>query len=61
MHVEKVGYMGYKLYTLGWQNSQHKHLSWLQHLLLSAFLYYRRGFEEGSEWIREYQLQGNQH
>ncbi len=53
MHVEKVGYIGYKLYTLGWQNSQHKHLSWLQHLLLSAFLYYRRGFEEGSEWIRE--------
>ena len=60
MHVEKVGYMGYKLYTLGWQNSQNKHLSLLQHLLLSAFVYYRRGFEEGSEWIREYQLQGNQ-
>jgi hypothetical protein len=54
MRIEKVGYIGYKLYSLGWQNRLHHHLSLLEHLLLSAFLYYRRGFEEGSEWVKEY-------
>lgn len=53
METEKVGYIGYKLYSLGWQNRLHNHLSHLQHLLLSAFLYYRRGFKEGSKWVKE--------
>ncbi len=60
MRVEKVGYIGYKLYTLGWQNSQHNHFSVLQHLVLSAFVYYCRGFEQGSEWIQDYRLERNQ-
>jgi hypothetical protein len=59
MRTEKVGYIGYKLYSLGWQNGLHNRLPLLQHLLLSAFLYYRRGFEEGSEWVREYRLEAN--
>lgn len=57
MRVEKVGYIGYKLYTLGWLNSQHNHLSPLQHLLLSVLLYYRRGFKQGSDW-KDYRFEG---
>jgi hypothetical protein len=58
MRTETVGYIGYKLYSLGWRNRLHNHLSRLQHLLLSAFLYYRRGYAEGSTWVKEYRLQG---
>lgn len=58
MQAEKVGYIGYKLYILGWQNSQHNHFSLVQHLLLSVFLYYRRGFKQGSEW-KSYCFEGN--
>jgi hypothetical protein len=54
MRDETVGYIGYKLYSLGWQNRLHNHLSCFQHLLLSVFLYYRRGFAEGSEWVQDY-------
>lgn len=61
MRVQKVGYIGYKLYTIGWRNSQRNHLSWLQHLLLSSLLYYRKGFEQGSEWIKNYRFEGNRH
>jgi hypothetical protein len=50
MNDQRVGYSGYQLYRLGWQNSLHRNLSPLQHFLLSSLLYYRRGFEEAAQW-----------
>lgn len=49
MHIQRMGSL-YKLYCLGWRNGSLKCFPPLQHWLLSIFLYYRRGFAEGSEW-----------
>lgn len=46
--------LNYRLYSLGWRIGLHSNLPRIQHLLLSIFLLYRRGFAEGSEWITEY-------
>lgn len=49
MHIQRMGSL-YKLYCLGWRNGSLKCFPPLQHWLLSIFLYYRRGFAEGSQW-----------
>jgi hypothetical protein len=54
MYIERVGYFGYKLYSLGWHNALHENLDLTQHLLLNIFLYYRKGFAAGSEWSKNY-------
>lgn len=59
MQIKRIGHTGYKLYTLGWRNALHRQLSPFQHRLLSVFLYYRHGFENGSEWVGEYHLERN--
>lgn len=55
MYIERIGHLGYKLYSLGWRNALHQNCTPLQHGILSIFLYYRRGFANGSEWLKEYQ------
>ena len=59
MNYQRVGHLGYKLYRLGWQNGLHNYLPSSQHWLLSLFVYYRRGYAEGFEWVTEYRLEGN--
>ncbi len=56
---QHIGYISYRLYSLGWRSGLHSRLPLLQHLLLSIFFYYRRGFVGGSEWVIEYRLEGN--
>lgn len=51
MYIERVGHLGNKLYRLGWHSAVHQNLTPLQHHLFSIFLYYRRGFASGSEWV----------
>ncbi|MBM0745474.1 hypothetical protein JOY44_29060 [Phormidium sp. CLA17] len=46
--------LDYRLYSLGWRSGLHRNISKIQHLLLSIFLLYRRGFAEGSQCIEEY-------
>ena len=46
--------LDYRLYSLGWRSGLHGNIPRIQHLLLSVFLLYRRGFAEGSQWIAEY-------
>jgi hypothetical protein len=53
MYIEKVGYLGYRFYSLGWQNALHSNLHLIQHLLLSIFFYYRKGFIAASEWAKK--------
>ena len=48
MQIEPVGYLGYKLYRLGWQSALRRHPPVANHLLLGLFLYYRRGFNDGA-------------
>ncbi|MBF2002603.1 MAG: hypothetical protein IGS50_15605 [Synechococcales cyanobacterium C42_A2020_086] len=50
---DSVGYLGSKLYMLGWQNRLHKHLSICHHFLLSIFLYYRKGFSAAATWLEK--------
>lgn len=59
MQVQSIGYLGYKLYRLGWQSALHRHLAPANHWLLSIFIYYRRGFADGSNCIKEYSMQKN--
>lgn len=59
MEMRSIGYLSYRLYRLGWQNRLHVRLPRLQHWLLSVFLYYRRGYVRGSEWVKEYKLNRN--
>lgn len=59
MSYQHIGFISYRLYSLGWRSGLHKRLPLLQHLLLSIFLYYRRGFADGSEWVKEYRFEGN--
>jgi hypothetical protein len=54
-----MGYLGHKLYSMGWRSGLHERPPLMQHFLLSIFLYYRRGFVDGSEWIKEYRLERN--
>jgi hypothetical protein len=61
MPIERVGYLGYKLYRLGWQNAVHKNLNSIEHLLFNALLYYRRGFNEGSAYIKANNLEAMLH
>jgi|GEM_PF-3287698 len=46
--------LDYRLYSLGWRSGLHETIPRVQHLLLSIFLLYRRGFAEGSQFIKEY-------
>ena len=39
--------LDYQLYSLGWRSGLHGNIPKIQHLLLSVFLLYRRGFAEG--------------
>lgn len=59
MQIEPIGYLGYKLYKLGWQSALHRHSSPVDRWLLSIFLYYRRGFTAGSNLQQEYWIQKN--
>jgi hypothetical protein len=61
MPNQRVGYLGYKLYSLGWQNALHKHPNLIEHLLLKIFLYYRHGFAEGSELLKTDNLEKTLH
>ena len=46
--------LDYKLYSLGWRSGLYGNIPKIQHLLLSVFLLYRRGFTESSRSIAEY-------
>lgn len=61
MYINRVGYLGYKLYRLGWQNALHRNPSPVDHCLFSIFLYYRRGFTDAIEWIEECCVEENSH
>ncbi|MEN9518082.1 MAG: hypothetical protein RLZZ381_670 [Cyanobacteriota bacterium] len=52
MYIQRMGFL-YRLYCMGWRNGSLKHLSPFQHSLLSIFLYYRRGYGEGSQWRQD--------
>lgn len=56
MHPQRMGFL-YKLYCTGWRNGSLKCLPPLQHGLLSIFLYYRRGYSEGSKWRQQHRLE----
>lgn len=59
MQIQPIDYLGYKLYMLGWQSALHRHLDPVNHWFLSIFIYHRRGFADGSNWIEEYRMQKN--
>lgn len=59
MHDQRIGFLGYKLYSLGWQSALHCDRSSIEHCLLSIFLHYRRGFAEGSNWFQEDYVEEN--
>lgn len=59
MQIEHIGYLGYKLYKLGWQSALRPHFPPASHWLLSIFLYYRRGFTAGANLQQEYWMQNN--
>lgn len=59
MQIESIGYLGYKLYKLGWQSALRRHLAPANHWLLSIFLYYRRGFADGANLDEEYWMHEN--
>ena len=46
--------LDYRLYSLGWRSGLYGNIPRIQHLLLSVFLLYRRGFTESSRLIAEY-------
>lgn len=52
MQVNRVGYLGYKLYRLGWQNAIHQNLAPTEHSLFKVLYHYRRGFNAGSAYIK---------
>jgi hypothetical protein len=57
MNIERVGYLGYKFYRLGWQNAVHQNLDPIKHLVFNVLLYYRRGFAEGSAFVKANNLE----
>lgn len=54
---ERLGYIGYRLYSTGWKNGLHPHSTTIQHWLLSIFLLYRQGYAESLKWVKEYQVE----
>lgn len=52
---EPMGYL-YKLYCIGWKNGSLQCFSVLQHWLLSIFVYYRRGYNQGLQWRQQHRL-----
>ncbi|MGL5939211.1 MAG: hypothetical protein ACRC2S_02305 [Waterburya sp.] len=52
MQIERIGYLGYKLYSLGWHNALHNNPSLIKHLPLKIFVYYCRGFTQGSAFFK---------
>lgn len=52
MNTEPIGHVGYKFYCLGWQNAVHQNLDPIEHSLFNLLLYYRRGFAEGSAYVK---------
>ncbi|MGL6341079.1 MAG: hypothetical protein ACRC80_18315 [Waterburya sp.] len=61
MPIERIGYLGYKLYCLGWHNAVHKNLNPIEHSLFNALLYYRRGFKEGLASVKANYLEEIRH
>jgi hypothetical protein len=53
MYNERMGYLGYRLYQLGWYNALQGDRASMEHRLFSIFLYYRRGFTSGVEYIQQ--------
>ncbi len=53
--VEPMGFL-YKVYCIGWRNGNGslKRLPPLQHWLLSIFVYYRKGYTDGSKQRQQY-------
>jgi hypothetical protein len=56
VQIERIGYLCYQLYSLGWHDALHKHPNLIKHLLLSIFPVYRRGFIEGYILLKSYSL-----
>lgn len=52
MNTKRIGYLGYWFYRLGWQNAVHQNLDPIEHSVYNILLYYRRGFAEGSAYIK---------
>jgi hypothetical protein len=42
MDAERIGYLGYRLYRLGWQSALYRDRASLRHLLLTGFLYFAK-------------------
>jgi hypothetical protein len=61
MPIMRVGYLGYKLYRLGWQNAVHQNLDPIEHSGFNVLLYYRRGFAEGSAFVKANNLEAMLH
>lgn len=55
MPIQQMGFL-YKLYCMGWKNGSLKCFPTPQHWLLSIFLYYRKGYVEGSKWRQQHRL-----
>jgi hypothetical protein len=53
MHNERIGYLGCRLYRLGWQNALRCNRASMTHWLLGIFLHYRRGFTSGVNYIQQ--------
>lgn len=54
MQIESIGYLGYKLYRLGWHSAIRRRIPVANHWLLSVFLYYRRGFNDGANLHKQF-------
>jgi hypothetical protein len=58
MHIERIGYLGCKLYQLGWRNALFGTHASIKHWLFNIFLHYRRGFTAGVNYVqKEYRLE----
>lgn len=55
MPIQQMGFLS-KLYCIGWKNGSLKCFPTPQHWLLSIFLYYRKGYLEGSKWRQHHRL-----
>jgi Beta/Gamma crystallin len=56
VQIERIGYLCYQLYSLGWHDALYKHPNLIKHLLLSILPVYRRGFVEGHILLKSYIL-----
>lgn len=57
MNTKRIGHVGYRFYRLGWQNAIHQNLDPIKHSVFNVLLYYRRGFTEGSAFIKTNNLE----